>query len=368
MSEAPTNQKTVWAAGWTGLAADDDSSELEQLIGQRVRARILQVLIPVLIASVAFSFGIFYPENIPTIAGTRISFASAAAIAASGFAVSALLMWYLQTGFTYEGESAIARRIVAIEHEKETILAEITADDRFSMLNAKIADIEVKVAEIAKETLSVSATDREALAKRLFELANQDAAQTYLDSVQTKFRVELRRQAKGKFADNIYSDSVDRLAAEIASLTRRGNTNLVLGSATTTIGLGLLGYFVLRTEAGNADVMNFAQHFLPRISLIILIQIFAFFFLKLYKSSLEEIKYYQNEITSLRQRQIALFAASESKSDEIVREVISVISKTDRNSLTNAQTLQQAEHDRSLIQTVGEAFKGVAAVLPGKPA
>ncbi|MBI5525005.1 MAG: hypothetical protein HY897_01580 [Deltaproteobacteria bacterium] len=41
------------------------------------------------------------------------------------------------------------------------------------------------------------------------------------------------------------------------------------------------------------------SHYVPRITTVTFIEVFAFFFLKLYRASLIEIKFYQNELTSL---------------------------------------------------------------------
>ena len=88
------------------------------------------------------------------------------------------------------------------------------------------------------------------------------------------------------------------MRSEVSALSRRGNLNLSLGIATTIIGLIILGYFVLEIDSIPEDKMAFIAHFIPRLSLVVLIEVFAYFFLKLYKSSLSEIKYFQNEMTN----------------------------------------------------------------------
>ncbi|GAH06780.1 unnamed protein product, partial [marine sediment metagenome] len=101
-----------------------------------------------------------------------------------------------------------------------------------------------------------------------------------------------------KEVSDVFNKTFDRLSSEIAALSRRGNLNLSLGILTTIVGLAILGYFVINIESIPEDKVAFIAQFIPRLSLVILIEIFAYFFLRLYKSSLSEIKYFQNEMTN----------------------------------------------------------------------
>ncbi|MBK1650538.1 hypothetical protein CKO36_18730 [Rhabdochromatium marinum] len=53
--------------------------------------------------------------------------------------------------------------------------------------------------------------------------------------------------------------------------------------------------------------------YLPKLSLVLLIELFAFFFLKLYRYSLMEVKYFQNEITSCEIKMMGLVASIDSE-------------------------------------------------------
>lgn len=89
-----------------------------------------------------------------------------------------------------------------------------------------------------------------------------------------------------------------------------------LGILTTVTGLSILGYYVFHAQPSGQDPWLFTTHFLPRLTLVVFIEIFAYFFLRLYKSSLTEIKYFQNEMTNIEAKFIALYIALESDNQE----------------------------------------------------
>ena len=71
--------------------------------------------------------------------------------------------------------------------------------------------------------------------------------------------------------------------------------------------------------------------FMPRLSLVILIELFAYFFLKLYKSSLSEIKYFQNELSNFEAKYVSLRIAIMDKDRGVFDEVIKTLARTERN-------------------------------------
>jgi uncharacterized membrane protein len=94
-------------------------------------------------------------------------------------------------------------------------------------------------------------------------------------------------------------------------------------------------YLVSREHGTFASIQGLLSFYIPRITTIVLIETFAYFFLKLYRQNLEEIKYYQNELTTVSVLEIAWKAASDTTSDARMA-VIRQLSRTDRNSRTLA--------------------------------
>jgi len=72
-------------------------------------------------------------------------------------------------------------------------------------------------------------------------------------------------------------------------------------------------------------------HYIPRLSVIVFAELFAYFFLRLYKSGLADIKYYQNELTNVELKISALKVALAAKDNELLKIVIGELAKVERN-------------------------------------
>lgn len=100
-----------------------------------------------------------------------------------------------------------------------------------------------------------------------------------------------------------------RLRAEISELGRRSNLNLVIGVITTSIAAGLLSYMVLNSPPNFESVTSVLSHYLPRFMLVIFIEVFSFFFLRLYRATLAEIRIYQTDLTALTLQEVAVLVS-----------------------------------------------------------
>ncbi|WP_434155799.1 hypothetical protein [Pseudomonas sp. JZ134] len=130
-----------------------------------------------------------------------------------------------------------------------------------------------------------------------------------------EFIEELRKSIKGNdFRESLKQSrqaTLERIYSEIYALGRRGTVNLILGVLTALVGIITLTFFVLTNDNHQQSLGEFAISYLPRLSIVVIIEVFSYFFLRLYKSSLSEIKYFQNEATNIEYNFVALEAAIE---------------------------------------------------------
>ena len=158
-----------------------------------------------------------------------------------------------------------------------------------------------------------------------------------------------------------------RLEKKIRALMRRGNLNLVLGTATTVAAVTVLAYVALTAKPSAENWRSYAPAFLLRLSLVAFIEIFAFFFLRLYRASLSDIKYFQNELTNLESRCIALEFAVLSADNGAANRVLEELAKTERNFvLKKDQTTVELEKARLDSQHIREALAAMKNFLPGR--
>lgn len=170
-----------------------------------------------------------------------------------------------------------------------------------------------------------------------------------------KLQVNLHRHCK---------EMIYRLDSEISRLNVRGGVNLTFGTALALAGIAFLGY-VIYTSPPIQDKASFFINLIPKFSFVFLIEIFAYFFLRLYKNGFEDVKYFQNEMTNVESKALAIKVMSNLKSEELVKEVVDKLMSTERNFiLTKGQTTVSLEREKikiteegRILNIIGDIFK-----------
>lgn len=74
-----------------------------------------------------------------------------------------------------------------------------------------------------------------------------------------------------------FLDSENRIRKELDNLKLRANVNLAIGGTITTVALFVLGIFISSENFDKVDNLKVLIHFLPRLSLVMFIELFALF-------------------------------------------------------------------------------------------
>jgi hypothetical protein len=130
-----------------------------------------------------------------------------------------------------------------------------------------------------------------------------------VQEIESRVAVEAQRKLQFRLIRRHFKYHRGRLREEISNLTQRGNLNLVIGVLTTGAAAAYLGFLVVRAPSHFANMTDVWTHYLPRLSTVIFIEVFAFFFLRLYKNTMLETRYYHNVLTELATFEITLEAA-----------------------------------------------------------
>lgn len=170
-----------------------------------------------------------------------------------------------------------------------------------------------------------------------------------LDSVPVN-QLAVNTYTEQEYILSYFLKTIQRLKDEVVALNRRSHINLIIGGSITTLGLIVFIIFMTwSSEFKNADIFAFLSHYIPRLSLVALIEVFAYFFLTLYRSNLNDIKYYQNEITNLECRKIGLIHYRESTKDKNSLKIFEYFNNTDRNHvLKKGETTVEIEREKAL--------------------
>lgn len=174
----------------------------------------------------------------------------------------------------------------------------------------------------------------------------------------------VKSQSKTQDIEAYFYRSSARLSREVNDLAKRGNINLVLGIITTLVGLMILAITAFSIPQTH-DMQNFIFFFTPRLSLVIMIEIFSYFFLKLYRQNLYEIKYFQNELTNIELIFFSTYLSMQTADCQQVNIIACKLAETDRNANINRrQTTAETENDREkknnesiLIQLISKLVK-----------
>ncbi len=172
--------------------------------------------------------------------------------------------------------------------------------------------------------------------KNISNIIDEFIANKFTDSyiqnrIDSNYKDEAIKNNKVSSLINYIENKANRLDDEILRLRKSANLNLVIGSLSTLIAIFCLLYEVFYNEIDFKDNIDILSHYIPRISLVLFIEIFAFFFLKLYKSNLFEIKYFNNEKTNIEFKIFSLKTAILYEDKEMINACISNFIKIERN-------------------------------------
>ncbi len=237
--------------------------------------------------------------------GLRPEILLAAAGAGAAFGTGLLLLMYLRGDIRIPFIESLEPSQPSSGQDLQRI------ENTFASFHRQLGTLERKLNELEEFALS-GAVDRVGITEeertKLLSALKEDLPKTLAEDLRLTFESEIAESAFRATIGDIFDATVYRLKAEISALARRGNLNLVIGVLTTTIAVGLLAYMVLGVTETLESVPEMVQYYVPRVSTAAFIEVFSFFFLRLYRSSLEQIRYYQDELTRITERRVALLA------------------------------------------------------------
>ncbi|EQA7817260.1 MULTISPECIES: hypothetical protein [Enterobacter] len=170
---------------------------------------------------------------------------------------------------------------------------------------------------------------------------------------------DITRFSSEKYLDDLYASTKKRLLDEIESQTTKGIFSLSLGVITASIGMIILASSAFGETSDNFRL--FIVHYFPKLSIAIVIEVFAYFFLRLYKQSLDEIKYFQNELTNIEMKYFSVMVVKREPDETALVNIANELMKTERNYiLEKGQSTVFLERDRLYSEQQKEAWKTIS--------
>ncbi|MBV9771447.1 MAG: hypothetical protein JOZ32_17885 [Bryobacterales bacterium] len=241
--------------------------------------------------------------------------------------------------------------------------------NQLKSINGKVDDFIKTIENRLSEVLLSSSGQQQVAAETISSLSTQTASD-YLKKWSENIAATAISDTHIETLRRIASSVQTRLEEEIDNLGRRANLNLAIGSTISVLGIGVLAWYVFSVHAENSDPTAHPSLWFvmsTRLSLVIFIEVFAYFFLRLYRYSVFEIKNFQNEITSADFRAMALEAAMKNGDKATINKICLEMAKAERNFiLKKGETtlaLRTAEVETAADKSMGAYLDKLIATL-----
>jgi hypothetical protein len=250
---------------------------------------------------------------------------------------------YLQSASPSSGFSSKDNDIERLKAEIAAELKSIAArqsqtgiadtDNRLMALQVQVETTEARMEDRLSKYL-MNEQDRSKVIETTITALSNQSAKTYLEEWEKILTNRVLQNSRLDRIREISSSVQTRLRDEVFKLGRRAAIQLIIGVAISLLGLAVLAWFVFTipltiTEPTNRPELWF--YFATRVTVVLFIEVFAYFFLRLYRYSIFEIKNFQNEITTSNFRVIALEGAMSNGDKNTVNKICIEMGKTERN-------------------------------------
>lgn len=181
------------------------------------------------------------------------------------------------------------------------------------------------------KTERLSIEDKEKLYSDVKEEITKSINDDILKSIEAKYSTEVIKNVQNENLTQDIHGIQRRISEEIYNLSKRANTNLLIGIITTLIAVFILLFTILFKVSQDFSLYSVFDYYFPRLSTAIFIEVFAFFFLKMYRNNLADIKYYQNELTNIDFKLLSLKTAIYIDDKDVVKTLLLENNKIERN-------------------------------------
>lgn len=238
------------------------------------------------------------------------------------------------------------------------------------MMQRKLAQLENEIAKEKSRTNeeSISAEDY----KNVLNEVKSDVSEKLTSDLISSFKAEVNSYDAFEQTQKASYQFRARVESEIRTLSSRANVNLFIGSVTTVLGISVLAYMLVvggfvydvdNSMTGNI-LTDYILYYIPRLSVVLFIEVFSYFFLRLYRANLNDMKYFQNELTNIESKLTALNIAVHGDDNALKATVVESLLATERNFvLKKGETTIDLEVSKMEAQKSAETTRILQAAL-----
>ncbi len=189
---------------------------------------------------------------------------------------------------------------------------------------------------------------------------------------------------KKRIANSLETQKIDKLDIKLLDILvpittnikiylgiiqRNSIVNLLIGIFGSCIAIITLLISVLYAYPYTSLQLFFIATF-PKLTFVVFIQVFAFFFLRLYKNNLEDAKYFQNELSNLTAKVASIKIALLTNNNELINFLLKDLSTIERNfKLYKDETLHNLENkkiEKEVDQNMIDLLKDLVSKIETK--
>lgn len=248
------------------------------------------------------------------------------------------------------------------QNSKKNIYLSTDINRKYFSLEKDLINLKKIFESYSKGNLVFTQEDKERILVNLETKLESESSKEYVENL----KATIKNSFSEEFFNERFERSEDRLRSEKNSAFVRGNFNLMIGVVISILG-GVIAYaFIQKLPTANTTIELFS-YTLPRLSFFILIIFLAFFFLNLYRKSMDDIKYYQNEITNLEAKYLSLQMAKSVNNHKLTANLLEQLMKTERNFiLEKDQSTIELEKDRISSNNANNTLQAIKEIFQSK--
>lgn len=153
---------------------------------------------------------------------------------------------------------------------------------------------------------------------------------------------------------NVFEEIQTRLTREVDRLNNHSISNMLFGFILAFVLVCYNGYFALVNPIPKLELSSLSNLVLPKLLVVISLLTMFVYFMRLYKSNIADVKYYQNELTNIEVKLTSVRLALLSSERGILDTLIKDLSSTERNSLFGKE---QTSLELERLKTENEIHK-----------
>ncbi|MBO1328925.1 hypothetical protein OQ496_11490 [Acetobacter suratthaniensis] len=209
-------------------------------------------------------------------------------------------------------------------------LKHIRKSEDINKINSKIQEITNRC-----DILKYENRKKDIESKLELELKYEIKRNTY-KIIEQKFRNQLENKTKISIIKDNKNEIISRISKSIDFMQKTASKNILIGLSFSLFGLIFIITSIMNSDLHEINISKIHDNwdiikYIQKSSIVLCSEIIAFFFFKGYRSSLNEIKYFHNEMTNVEIMFSSLEVAIFSNDLDLIKNICEKISSVERN-------------------------------------